>query len=234
VIVAGLLAGLVVGLFHYVVTEPVIDQAITIESSMHPEEANEPPVVTRDVQRVGGVIGWVMYGLFMGTVFGAVYALQRPRFGAAGVALNAFLAAVAAYWLIGLFPFLKYPANPPGVGDPDTIDYRQTLFVLCWVLSVGGALAAGWAHRLLRPRLAGPRLWLLVGGAYLVYVVALFVLLPANPDPVNMPAALVQQFRLLSLIGLTLFWIVLGAAFGLLLRVLDRPAAQAARRLASR
>ena len=60
VILAGLLAGLVVGLFHYVVTEPVIEQAITQESMAHPEEMDEPPVVTRDVQRVGGIIGWLL------------------------------------------------------------------------------------------------------------------------------------------------------------------------------
>jgi predicted cobalt transporter CbtA len=222
VVLAGLLAGLATGLFHYVFTEPVIEQAIVQESMMHPEEANEPPVVTRDVQRVGGIVGWVLYGLFMGLIFGVVYALQRPRFGHVGLVLNGLLAAGAAYWLVGLAPFLKYPANPPGVGGPDTITYRQTLFVLFWVLSVGGALAAGWAHRLLGARLSPPRRWLAVGGIYALYVALLFALMPANPDPVTLPAGLVTQFRLLSLVGLTLFWLVLGAVFGLLLRALTR------------
>jgi predicted cobalt transporter CbtA len=229
VILAGLLAGLVVGVFHFVVTEPVIEQAITQEAAMHAEEADEPPVVTRDVQRRGGIVGWVLYGLFMGAIFGAVYALQRPRFGRVGLVLNGLLAALAAYWLVGLAPFLKYPANPPGVGDPETITYRQTLFVLFWVLSVGGALVAGWAYRLLGARLAAPRRWLVVGGVYALYVVLLFALMPANPDPVNLPAALVSEFRVLSLVGLTLFWLVLGAAFGLLLNSMARPTARALR-----
>ena len=229
VILAGLLAGLVVGVFHFVVTEPVIEQAITQEAAMHPEETDEPPVVTRDVQRTGGIVGWVLYGLFMGAIFGAVYAFQRPRFGRVGLVVNGLLAALAAYWLVGLAPFLKYPANPPGVGDPETITYRQTLFVLFWVLSVGGALVAGWAHRLLAARLAAPQRWLVVGGVYALYVVLLFALMPANPDPVTMPAALVSEFRALSLVGLTLFWLVLGMAFGLLLNSLARPAARATR-----
>lgn len=229
VILAGILAGLVAGVFHFVVTEPVIEQAITQEAAMHPEEADEPPVVTRDVQRTGGIVGWVLYGLFMSAIFGAVYALQRPRFGRVGLVLNGLLAALAAYWLVGLAPFLKYPANPPGVGDPETITYRQTLFVLFWVLSVGGALVAGWAYRLLGTRLAAPQRWLAVGGVYALYVVLLFSLMPANPDSVTMPAALVSEFRVLSLVGLTLFWLVLGVAFGLLLNSLARPAARAAR-----
>jgi hypothetical protein len=232
VILAGLLAGLVVGLFHYVVTEPVIEQAITQESMAHPEEMDEPPVVTRDVQRVGGIIGWLLYGLFMGVLFGTAYALQRPRFGTDNLVVGGILAAVVAWWLVGLAPFLKYPANPPGVGDPETITYRQTLFVLFWVLSIGGALLAGWAHRLLRQHVTGLRLWGAVGVVYVAYVLALFVFLPANPDPVSMPADLVASFRALSLIGLSLYWLVLGVAFGLLLRARTRPLPAGARRWA--
>jgi hypothetical protein len=221
VIAAGLLAGLVVGLFHYVATEPVIEQAITLESSMHPEEAGEPPVVSRDTQRRGLIVGWLLYGLCVGLLFGAVYLLARPQIGAGGIALNAFLTALAAYWLVGLFPFLKYPANPPGVGDPDTIVYRQVLYVLFWVLSVGGVLVAGWVYRLARQRLTGNTPWLVTAAAYIVYALLLYVLMPANPDAVSMPPDLVAAFRTLSALGLTLFWLVLGVAFAGLLRGLS-------------
>jgi predicted cobalt transporter CbtA len=223
VLVAGLLAGLLVGLFHYVATEPVIEQAITLESMAHPEEAGEVPVVSRDVQRVGGIVGWVLYGLFMGLIFGAVYALNRPRFGSLGLALNGLLSAGVAYWLVGLAPFLKYPANPPGVGDPETITYRQTLFVLFWVLSVGGVLVAGWAYRLLRGRTSKAGVWTITLGVYAVYMIGLFLLMPPNPDPVHTPPELLTSFRALSLLGLTLFWLVLGTTFGLLLRALNHP-----------
>jgi predicted cobalt transporter CbtA len=39
------------------------------------------------------------------------------------------------------------------------------------------------------------------------------VALPTNPDPITMPLDLVGQFRVYSLIGLTLFWAVLGLCF---------------------
>jgi len=218
VVAAGLFAGLIAGLFHYVATEPVIEQAIAQESMMHPEEADEPPVVTRDVQRVGGIVGWVLYGLFMGLIFGAVYALARPHFGRVGLVLNGVLSAGVAYWLIGLLPFLKYPANPPGVGDPETITYRQTLFVLFWVLSVGGVLVAGWVLRLVRARTRSAEAWVATLVVYVLYATLLLALMPPNPDPVQMPPALMASFRALSLIGLTLFWLILGVTFGLLLR----------------
>ncbi len=222
VVAAGLLAGLAVGFFHYVATEPVIERAIVIETMAHPGEADEAPLVSRDVQRTGLIVGWALYGLFVGLIFGVAYALARPRFDSLGTALNVFLSALVAYWLVGLFPFLKYPANPPGIGDPETIAYRQTLFLLFWVLSVGGLLAAGWIYRLLRPRLAGATSLLVTLAAYAVYACVLYLAMPPNPDPVEMPGDLVTAFRVLSVVGLTLFWVVLGAVCGLLIRRLER------------
>src|SRR5262245_65217599 len=78
IVAAGLRAGLVVGLFHYVATEPVIEQAITLESSAHPDGADEPPVVSRETQRGGLIVGWLLYGLFVGIIFGTVYVLTWP------------------------------------------------------------------------------------------------------------------------------------------------------------
>jgi hypothetical protein len=213
---AGLIAGLVVGAFHFLATEPVIEQAIALESGVH--AGDDEPVVTREVQRVGGVGGWLLYGLFVGLVFGAVYALVQPRFDHVGAGLNALLSALVAYWLVALLPFLKYPANPPGVGEPDTIAYRQALFVLFWVLSVGGLLLAGWVYRLTHRRWQGTRPLVVAACAYVAYVGLLFVVMPPNPDPVALPMDLVTTFRTLSLAGLTLFWVVLGSVLGLLLR----------------
>ena len=221
VVAAGFLAGLVAGLFHYVATEPVIERAIVIETMAHPSEADEAPLVSREVQRAGLIVGWVLYGLCVGLIFGVAYVLARPRFDGVGTVRNVFLSALVAYWLVGLFPFLKYPANPPGIGDPETIAYRQTLFLLFWVLSVGGLLAAGWAYHLLRPRLAGATPLLVALAAYLVYACVLYVAMPPNPDPVEMPGDLVTAFRVLSVVGLTLFWVVLGAVCGLFIRALE-------------
>ena len=39
-------------------------------------------------------------------------------------------------------PFLKYPANPPSVGDPDTIGRRTELYLAMIVCSLLAAVAA--------------------------------------------------------------------------------------------
>src|SRR5262249_30742165 len=88
----------------------------------------------------------------------------------------------------------------------------------------GGALVAAWAHRLLRGRLRGARLAIAVGAVYAVYALLLYGLMPPNPDPVELPADLVQRFRLLSIVGIAGFWIVLGLLCGQFLEFFDRRA----------
>jgi hypothetical protein len=53
---------------------------------------------------------------------------------------------------------------------------------------------------------------------YAVYAVALYLAMPANPDPVRMPADLVWTFRAISLAGLVVFWLALGTSFQWLAR----------------
>lgn len=219
-ILAGLVAGLIVAAFHFVVTEPVIDQAIGLEEQLRPAgEAHEEPPVSRDAQRGGLVVGFVLYGLTWSALLGAIYSIGHrwlPQASAAGRA--AFLSALA-YWALALFPFIKYPANPPGVGDPETIGYRQMLYVAALLLGVAGA-AGGIA--LLRALVArargGPLPWVASLAFLAAYFALLYLVLPANPDEVRMPPEVVSSFRALSVAGLSLFWGALALVFGLLLR----------------
>jgi len=50
---------------------------------------------------------------------------------------------------IALVPDLKYPANPPSVGNPETIGIRTELFFVMLVISVAAlVLAVALARRL--------------------------------------------------------------------------------------
>jgi predicted cobalt transporter CbtA len=60
--------------------------------------------------------------------------------------------------------------------------------------------------------------WLIMGVGLLVVGAALVLLMPPNPDPITAPADLVFNFRIRSLLGLTLFWAMFGAVFGWLAR----------------
>src|SRR5215471_12405903 len=90
-VIAGIVAGMLVTLFHAIVTEPVIDQAIALEeqrAAQNPTaeaDHHEAPIVSREFQKTGGlVIGYLMYGTTWALIFTLVFfPLQRrlARFG---------------------------------------------------------------------------------------------------------------------------------------------------------
>ena len=217
-ILAGLLAGLVAAAFHFVWTEPVIERAIALESLRQQAQATvEEPMVSRGAQQVGLFVGFLVYGLTWSLLFGATFHLvQRWLPASWDPRRRGLLLALLGYWSVALVPFVKYPANPPGVGDPDTIALRQALYLGLLALSVAGTAAV-----VAVARVVGRGWW---PGAVCLLLVAVFlnVALPGNPDPVSMPDTIVTPFRWLSLAGLSVFWAVLGLSFGLLLPT-ERP-----------
>jgi predicted cobalt transporter CbtA len=221
-LIAGVVAGLAAAAFHFLVTESVIDHAIALETLRRQAEGTfEEPMVGRDVQKVGLFVGFVIYGLTWSLLFGAVFhAAQRWLPGSRPLRRGLFLAG-AALWSVAVFPFLKYPANPPGVGDPETITYRQTLYLLALALSILGTAAA-----IILARRRGGRLAL---GFLAVYDIVLYALLPSNPDALSLPLDVLWTFRALSLLGLVVFWAALGLTFGLLVQRQDARLAVRAR-----
>jgi hypothetical protein len=119
---------------------------------------------------------------------------------------------------VAVFPFLKYPANPPGVGEPESIAFRQLLYVGFIALAGLGLVAALALRRSLGAPGAGAARRLAPAAVYAVWAVGLYLLMPGNPDPVRLPGDVVGPFRLLSLAGLVVFWGGLGAALALLSR----------------
>src|SRR5437773_1426228 len=150
ILVAGLLAGLAASVFHTIFTEPVIDQAVTLEEMRHGAEVQAPPVVSRDVQKVGLFVGWVVLGWAFAGVVGGSYGVMRRQGWAGPGWLPAVAIAVGGYLAFALLPGLKYPASPPGVGSSTTIGMRQELFVAVWLLGLAGVLAAAMAARTVR------------------------------------------------------------------------------------
>jgi hypothetical protein len=221
---AGLVAGLLVATFHLFATEPLVQRAIDLEEILRKAsgQAAEPEVLSRSTQRVGLFLGYLLYGIGWGALFGVGFCLlpllTRTAFSVKqGVGL-----ILVSCWTIGIFPQLKYPANPPGVGEPATIGLRQELYVGILLLSILGAFLAAMAYQALgrgskgwqRP---GRRLPL-VAALYLLYMGTLYVWLPNNPDPVRLPSDLMAWFRWLSVGGVLLFWLALGSTFVFFLR----------------
>jgi predicted cobalt transporter CbtA len=208
-LLAGVFAAFVTAGFHWLFTEPLIDRAVQIEaqSAAHGEE----PVVGRPMQKLGLFAGYLLYGVACAMLLASLVYALGARVAAAARGGFYFLAALALGWSLALFPLLKYPANPPGVGEAATIGYRQEWFVIAIALSLVGMVAALVAHKSLRR--SGYAAAALVAVGYALYLVAVYAALPENPDPVRLDTDIVGRFRLLSFAGQILFWTALGGVF---------------------
>jgi len=213
-VLAGLIAGAAAAGFHWFFTEPVIERAIKTEDlARAPEKQPTKEVVSRRTQKLGLLLGFLLYGTASGLLLGFIYYIARRRLAVQLRALG-FTLALLLGWSISLFPFLKYPANPPGVGDAETIAYRQASYLGFVGLSIIGAIGTVWLYRSWSRKMPAAAPTLI---AYVTFLAALYLVMPANPDPVRMPSQLVWTFRGLSLAGLILFWGVMGGVFQWLL-----------------
>ena len=213
---AGLLAGLLAGLFAFSLGEPYVDQAIQLEeataSGGHQEE-----IFSRSTQKIGLFFATGLFGVSAGGLFGLTYAYFRGRLASKSEWNRSLSLAGALFTGAFLIPFVKYPANPPTVGDPATIRERTASYLAMVALSLLVVLAAWYAARMLRARGTGaPLRQTAVGLGVAVVVGMLFLVLPAAPDPGQFPSGLLWSFRLSSLGTQLVFWSGLGVVFGLL------------------
>jgi len=162
----GMLLGIVAGLFCFsflkVVGEPQVDRAIAFETKIDeakaraaaqaliakglpaPKEEPEPELVSRQVQAgIGLFAGVIVYNVAFGGLFGLAFCLAYGRMGDFDPRTTAALLAALGLVAVYIVPNLKYPANPPGVGDTATIGTRTALYFSMIAIS----LAANSATR---------------------------------------------------------------------------------------
>jgi hypothetical protein len=221
-LIRGMLVGAVAGLlafaFAFAFGEPQVQHAIDFESYLariH-HEPEGPELVSRGVQRTFGLLtGTLMMGIALGGLFALVFAWGYGRIGAFTPRATAALLALAAYVTITLVPFTKYPANPPTVGNPDTIGRRTVLFAAMIAITILAAVAAARIRRQVLPALGGWNAAILAFAAFLVVVAGAELVLPAvHETPSGFPADVLYRFRLASLgINATL-WTSIGLGFG--------------------
>jgi predicted cobalt transporter CbtA len=231
-LIVGLFAGLLAGTFAYALGEPRVDAAIAIEEagaahshdhgdSTEPAAEEEQPLVSREGQKAGLFLATSLYGVALGGLFAVGFTLLRRKLRTGNDAYAALGLAAAGFVGIVLVPFLKYPPNPPAVGDPDTITRRTVTYLLTLVIGLlavwAGVALSRWAARYGEvARLAGGVLGLVVT------VVAAYLILPRiNEVPETFPATLLWQFRFASLGTQATLWLLLG--FGYAVAVDRRP-----------
>lgn len=239
-VLIGALSGVGGALFHSVVTEPRIDDAIAIEEaageavpamSDHAgatDTGDEVSVSRNDQKGAGLFAAFALTGAAFGLFLAITSLSLRTTTGGPfrRVAVSGAILATA----ITVAPWLKYPPNPPAVGDPGTVGERERLFVMVIVLAA--LLLAGLAHlsaRLRRADWPDDRRVAVMVAAGLVAFGVLFAVMPASPDAIGVPANLVWQFRINSLTGNLLVWTLLTLGLGVVwTEAARRPAAATA------
>ncbi|WP_370677089.1 CbtA family protein [Pleomorphomonas sp. PLEO] len=234
--IAGVVGGLMAFLFARLYGEPLVDFAIAFEeqASHAAGEAAEPELVSRATQAgLGLLTGVIVYSAALGGILSLVFALVLGRFSALGARPLAALLALAGFVAVILVPAIKYPANPPAVGSPETIVIRTQLYFIMLMVSVAVMIVAFALARQTWARLGAWNAVLLGGLAYIAVMAAVMTLLPEiNEVPETFSAVMLWRFRLASLGLQAIIWGAQGLLFGFLAeRLLSGAAPQGARRL---
>jgi predicted cobalt transporter CbtA len=241
----GMLVGVVAGLlafgFARVFGEPEVDRAISFEeltkaaphthgqahtpgdahthtAAQASTEAAEPELVSRATQSgIGLATGVLVYGAAVGGLFALAFAFAYGRIGRLGARATAALLALGAYVAVVLVPNIKYPANPPAIGQAETIGSRTALFFLMIVISVAALAVAVTLARRLSAQFGTWNATILAGAAFVVVIaIAQYGLPTVNEVPERFSAAVLWRFRVASLGIHAVLWTTIGLLFGAL------------------
>jgi len=249
----GALGGLLAYLFAWIFAEPAIQSSIDYEAGRSEAEAaiaaaagevpsvEGPELFSRAVQgNVGLGVGMVGFGVAVGLLFAVAFCMAYGRTGSLRPRPLALLIALGGFLTLFLVPFVKYPANPPAVGDHDTIRDRAALWLLMVVVAVVCAIAAAWLGQRLQARYGTSNATLLACAAFVIVIGAVMAVLPAlgelsmhaahgggavteTPQPLRDAAGVIVypgfdadvlwQFRVASIGAQAILWAAIGLTF---------------------
>ena len=214
-LLAGAIAGTILGAINQVIVEPFIERAIALENQ---NAANSGELINpiefsayRLWQKGGEIAAGTILGLSIGSLFGIVFAYARDSIPGSSNKKKALLLAGIMWFVLFLIPALKYPANPPAVGDPETIYYRQQLYLAFLAISGFSALGLAFLYRKMGTLQSKKAIVL---AAYAAIMACAYLVVPSNPDAISAPMDLVVSFRFVSVFTMSVFWGVLGIVFG--------------------
>jgi predicted cobalt transporter CbtA len=214
-VLTGAIAGAILATINQGIVEPYIDAAIDIENQnaiaagelFNPTEYNN----YRIWQKGGEIAAGTILGMSLGSLFGIVFAYARPSVPGSNNKKKALIVVGIMWLVLFLIPALKYPANPPAVGDPETIYYRQSLYIAFLAVSGFSALGLVYVYRKIGSSKSKKAI---VPAIYVGIMIVSFLAMPPNPDTITAPMDLVTSFRIASAATMTLFWGLLGLILG--------------------
>jgi hypothetical protein len=247
-LIRGMLAGLVAAVAAFGFArwkgEPNVDKAIAFESYVGSEVHHEAPddeEVSRSLQESAGLgTGVILFGVAMGGIFALVFSVAYGRVGLRTARGTAALLGLLGFVGVYLVPLLKYPANPPAIGQEDTIGKRTVLYLAIVLLSVGAIVVAAIVRRRIEHRFGAWNATLIAGAGYIVAMAVFYLALPGiNEVPqqalngvvdavtdaeVTFPPTVLWNFRVASLGIQLVVWTTIALVFGVLAERLLVPA----------
>jgi Probable cobalt transporter subunit (CbtA) len=272
-VAAGGFAGLLAALFTRIMAEPLIQKSINYDigrdvvqdalrraAGLRPYPP-DPNIFSRGVQRnVGAPIGLVLFGMAMGALFAVLFVLVYRRYGdRLKPRVIAVIIAGAAFLGIYLVPYLKYPANPPAIGHPNTIHARGNLYLGLVAVSIVSLIAAFFLARYLAARWGGWNGTIATAIVFIAWMAIVMAIFPplghlhtnvvqygnvATETPLPLknahgqivypgfPADVLFKFRLYSVLNQVILWSTIGLTFGLLAERVVAPVTRPAARAA--
>ena len=211
---SGVIAGIILAFLNLGIVEPTIDRAIALEVQKQVssgENVNMSELIDyRYWQKGGAFAGGAIYGAGLASLFGVIFVFARNKLPGKNNKQKAIFLAGIMWFVLFFMVALKYPANPPAVGDPETIYYRETLYV--GYIMISGLAALGMAVIWIRTRINSKKI--IIQLMYAAIMVTAYVVMPPNPDKIEISMDLIQTFRILTSITIGIFWGILGITFG--------------------
>ena len=213
-IFSGAIAGTILAIINLGLVEPYIDSAIVLETQRKissGENVDMAELVHYRVWQKGGAIAaGAVYGISLGALFGIIFAYGRKALPGDNNKKKALFLAGVLWFVLYLMVAIKYPANPPAVGDPETIYYRQSLYV--GYLAISGFTALALAITWKRVQFGSKKI--LFPLIYAAVMIVAYVVLPPNPDKISISMDLIHTFRVVTALTIGLFWGILAIVFG--------------------
>jgi len=216
-LLSGVIAGVFLSCVIYFVAELFIDNAIGIvvdTSFVYGDVVDFDELSSYRVwQKEGTFAAGAFLGLTYGAILGIVYVISRKYLPSSDDRKKALILAAIMCLSLYVVPFIKYPANPPAVGDPETIGLRDSLYTSYQLAS--GLIALGVSILMYKLRRIG-YIKYIIPIIYLGLVASIYAIFPANPDEITAPMDLVNAFRAVTFGTMVMFYLVLGIIFGIM------------------
>jgi len=217
VLLSGCFAGTIYGALNLAIVEPYLDDATSIENQnlfTSGDEEDTPEFWVeyyeyRSWQKGGQVLAGAILGTSKGALFGIVYALSKKSLPSKNNIGKTLILAGLMWFTLFVIPFLKYPANPPTVGDGETVFLRGILYLS--FIAISGLMAVGF-YQIFKRLKSKSRILAFVGYGVLISIV--FFIMPDNPDKISTSIELVNGFRAVAFFTSSVFWFTLALILG--------------------